>query len=75
MINKKNNMKKQTLKKMWVCKREGLPPDHNTIAYNRKDSIKKLTEGTSMGWKGWRAYGWNCFKVDITFEPCSPETP
>jgi hypothetical protein len=68
-------MKKQTLKKMWVCKLHRQEPYFETIACLRKDSIKRLLEGTTLDWKFLRSCGWNCFKVDITFEPCSPETP
>jgi hypothetical protein len=51
----------------WVCvHRTGITLG-SSIALSKKDSIRKILEGSTMTWQHAQSNGWMCIKVDITF--------
>lgn len=51
---------------MWVCTHPTNGSLIDTLTFMRRESIKKLIDGTTHSWKYWRTkYGFRCIKVRV----------
>jgi hypothetical protein len=74
---KKKQHEKANIEENVGLQGKDMPPDCDTVASTRKGSIEKFLDNLDYPdqWSYYFFLGWDCFEVDITFEPCSPETP
>lgn len=56
-----------TYKDVHVCVSPQGAIDLNTVAWSREESIQKLLNGSSLGWKAASTAGWTCHKINVTF--------
>lgn len=56
---------------LWVCIARNGNVDFSTLSYKRSDSIKKCIDGLNpnFNWKWFKSKGWQCAKVNVSFDP------
>jgi len=65
-------MKKiKPIKTAWMCIGtwpDEYYPDVQSVAFTRKDSIKKILDVSAKDWNFFKSRGWQCVRVGIDFK-------